>query len=296
MRGMLLAAGLGTRLRPLTDELPKPVVPVGHEPLAASAMRAFVRAGVNRIDANAHHLAEAIRPSLAPFAADIPFEVHVESVLLGTGGGIRNAVRGGPIDEVLVVNGDIVFEPDVDALIRIHRATGAAASLVVRHHPDPFALGAVEVDADGRILRIAGAPARGPASAAAYVFTGTHLLGAEALAALPENGCVVRQAYQPLLARGARLTAVVDDSPWADLGTPAVYLAQNLARATSSVRGLVHPSARILGSLERCVVGAGATIGPNARLRDCVVWPGASIDRPLERGIVTRHSIVEVPG
>jgi len=294
---MLLAAGLGTRLRPLTDERPKPVVPVGLTPLAASSFRSFERAHVSRIDANAHHLADAIDHELRPFAPrDATFTVHHEPMLLGTGGGIRNAVLEGIREDVFVLNGDIVFEPDVDALIRRHRESGAAATLVVRSHPNPFAIGAVEVDEDGYVLRIAGGPSSDAPAANAYMFTGAHILGPEALDALPDEGCVVRRTYQPLLSRGARIATVVDESPWADLGTIAAYFEANqrIADASSDPRGSIHELAEVRGSVSRCVVGASAVVGPHANLRNCVVWDGAAIDEPLEHAIVTPRTIVRV--
>lgn len=299
MRAMLLAAGLGTRLRPLTDERPKPAVPVGLLPLGAVALGAFARAGVSRIDANAHHLADVLERTLRPFApSGIPFDVHHEADLLGTGGGIRAAIAEGPREAVLVMNGDVRFAPDVDALVARHRASGALATLVVRSHPDPHALGAVEVDAQGYVRRIAGRPDPSADVVAAYVFTGVHLLSPAALDRLPLNGCVVRQAYQPMLAEGLPIDVVVDESPWADLGTLPVYFAANMdeARCTGDPRGLVHPGAEVHRSarLESCVIGPGARIGPNAVLRRVVVWDGAVVDLPLEDAIVTERGVVRV--
>lgn len=298
MRAMLLAAGLGTRLRPLTDERPKPTVPVGLEPLAADALRAFVGAGVTRIDVNAFHLPDVLEQTLAPLAPrDVPFVIRTEKVLLGTGGGIRACV-GGTDEPVLVMNGDIRFQPDVAALVRRQRESGALATLVVRTHPDPFALGAVEVDHEGRILRIAGRPEGTRPSAGAYVFTGVHLLSPEAVERLPVEGCVVRGGYQPLIAEGRLLDVVVDTSPWADLGTIPVYLAANVALAESSrdVRGMVHAAAVVdpRAELQSCVVGADARVGPQARLCRVVVWDGAEVDEPLEDAIVTRRGVVRV--
>lgn len=300
MRAMLLAAGLGTRLRPLTDERPKPAVPVGLGPLAMDAFRTFARASVSRIDANAYHLPSVLEQVLAAVAPEgIPFAVHHEAELLGTGGGIRASVASGPEDEVLVMNGDVRFTPDLEALVARHRESGALATLVVRRHPDPHALGAVEVDAEGFVVRIAGRPESGRAVHAAYVFTGVHLLSPEALAQLPVSGCVVRQAYQPMLARGLPLAVVVDDSPWADLGTIGAYFEANreLAEATDDPRGLVHPeaelhaTARVRGS----VLGRRAIVRPDVELERVVVWDGAVVVESLRDAIVTPRAVVRLP-
>jgi mannose-1-phosphate guanylyltransferase len=303
MRGMLLAAGLGTRLSPLTDERPKPVVPVGLEPLAADAMRTFAKARVTRIDVNAYHLPDVLEAELLPHAPPgVPLLVHRETSLLGTGGGIRAAVSGaGASDElVLVMNGDIRFAPDVDALAAAHVASGALVTLVVREHPDPFAFGAVERGADGFVVRIAGKPSSSIASTGAYVFTGVHLLSPAALAWMPAEGCVVRQAYQPMLAAGLRIAAVIDRGPWADLGTIPVYYQANMALADASEdpRGVVHPAARIDpdATIDRCVIGAGAIIGPRARLSRSVVWSGAVADAEISGTVITPRASVRADG
>src|SRR5688500_1268923 len=118
MDGLLLAAGLGTRLRPLTDLLPKPAVPVANRPLLAYSLEHLGRAGATRVALNAHHLAEAIPPLVEWWApAGVTATVVREPVLLGTGGGVRNLwqqLRGGAGDEPLfVMNGGGVFAPDL---------------------------------------------------------------------------------------------------------------------------------------------------------------------------------------
>lgn len=296
---MLLAAGLGTRLSPLTNERPKPVVPVGYEPLCMDAVRTFQRAGVRRLDVNAFHLPDVLERELAPrLPGDVETVFHRETTILGTGGGIRAALVDRSDDDVLVMNGDIRFTPDVPALMAHHRASGASVTLVVRHHPDPFALGAVEVDATGQIIRIAGGPASDAQASAAYVFTGVHWMSAGAYAWLPNDGCVVRRAYQPMLQAGVRLSAFVDDSPWADLGTVPVYMDANLreARASDDPRGLIHAQAVIGARAEitQSVVGLLATIDPAIRLKRCVVWSGAHVRESLSDCVVTRSHVVRL--
>lgn len=297
---MLLAAGLGTRLRPLTDERPKPAVPLGLEPLSASAMRTFRAASVTRLDVNAFHLPDVLERELAPYVPEgVPAFFHREATLLGTGGGLRASLAERSDEPVLVMNGDIRFAPDVAALAAVHAHRRPLATLVVRPHPDPFALGAVEVDRDGMVVRIAGKPEATRAVHAAYVFTGVYVLAPEAYAWLPEEGCVVRKSFQPMLAKGEAIATVVDAGDWADLGTIEAYFeaSVDLAARAREPHGILdrHASVHDRAVLERCVVGAGALVGPNARLRDCVVWPGASVDAALERAIVTPKAVVSVP-
>ncbi|MFO0693300.1 MAG: NDP-sugar synthase [Polyangiales bacterium] len=305
MLGMVLAAGLGTRLRPLTHALPKPAVPVGNRPLCLFAIEHLVRHGASAVRLNAHYLADRLVAEVeseAPSGVDLAFSV--ETTLLGTGGGLRKALAGMTDELVVVMNGDILFAPDLASAIASHRRSGALATLVVRHHPDPHALGAVEVDGEGRVVRIAGAPGEPRTSTTPYVFTGVHVLSPAVLALLPEEGCVVRQAYQPMLSRGLPIAAHVDDSPWLDLGTLRTYLDANLGladgRLTASgivptASGLVHPSADVRGRLSRCVVGRGAVVPKGVELEDVVVWHDAVVRDSLRSAVVTRDGVVPIP-
>jgi mannose-1-phosphate guanylyltransferase len=306
MRAMLFAAGLGTRLRPLTDVLPKPAVPFFGLPLAGWMMRHLARSGVRSIVANTHHLAarcEAALSAAAPSDVTLQFS-REEGALLGTGGGLRRAweideATQGPMadDEVLVVvNGDILFAPDVPALVARHRRSGALATMALRRVPDPFSLGAIEIGPDGRVeamLRGASAP-RG-LDVTAAMFTGVHVLSREALAALPEEGCIIRRGYQRWLAEGARIEGVLCAAPWRDLGTPRVYLQAHLdvLAGLLALPGVspgacwAAPTAEAAGQaqLDRVVLGDGARVG-SVRLSRVVVWPGAQVDVDLEDAIV----------
>ncbi len=289
---MVLAAGLGTRLRPLTLERPKPVVPYGQRPLACVALDALSSLGVREVAMNTHHLAERVQPLLAPH---LPTSMRVryvhEETLLGTGGGLRNAWSllddGEP---VVVMNADIVFRPDLAGALALHRRLGAVATMVLRPDPQAARFGAVEVDAGGRVRRLLGAPAAtGPLRTT--MFTGVHVLSPRAFDELPAEGCIVRHAYRRWVDDPAVTVAgFVDDSPWADLGTHRRYLEACLRLAPD-----VHASASIDAGaqVEDCVVGAGASIGA-VRVRRCVVWPGARVDADLQDAIVTREHVVRV--
>src|SRR5580692_7963755 len=127
---MILGAGLGTRLRPLTDELPKPLVPVGDGPAVAEIAARLAAAGLREAVLNAHHLAEAFTPARL---AGIPLRVEVicEAEILGTAGGVANAAPLLAEGEVVVWNGDILAGVDVAALLEAHAALGAEATLCV---------------------------------------------------------------------------------------------------------------------------------------------------------------------
>lgn len=290
MIGMILAAGLGTRLRPLTDHLPKPALPVANRPLAAFALERLRAAGVREVRANGHHLADAMEATLRALEPAIRF--FAEPVLLGTGGGLRNALADVD-EEVVVMNGDVLFDIDLARVIALHRAHDAFATMVLRTDPNAIAMGAVYVDAEMRVASIAGYPSI--VTGAPYAFSGVHVLSPRVLRALPEEGCIVRKGYHRFLDAGERVLGVVDDGRWADLGTHAAYLAANVALANGSwswpgiapdARGIVA-SALPNAHISESVVGAGVTASPGLRIERSVVLPGSELREDAMGAIVT---------
>ena len=295
---MVLAAGLGTRLRPLTLERPKPGVPYGLAPLACVSLEALAAVGVREVVMNTHHLGERLPGLLEPhLPAGMSVRYLHEETLLGTGGGVANAAgwlreADGP---VLLLNSDIVFRPDLGAALETHRRLGARATMVLRPDPAAERLGAIDVDPDGRVRRLLGEPAWA-GETARFMFTGVHVLSADALDDMPPEGCIVRHAYRRWVDDPETVVAgVVDEGPWRDLGTLAAYLGAQVELARAEGGALGHPSAEVdpAAELDGCVVGAGARIGP-VRLARCVVWPGARVIESLEDAVVTPERVVTV--
>ena len=302
---MVFGAGLGTRLRPLTELLPKPVVPFFDRPLSGWTLDHLVRAGASSIVVNSHHLAERVEAALAEHAArhhpDLALSFSREDVLLGTGGGLRRAWQieeraRGPLedDDVLVaMNGDILFAPDLATIVAEHRARRAEATLVLRRTADPFSLGAIEIGPDGRVVSML-AKAATHAEGTAAMFTGVHVLSRSVLERLPVEGCVIRQGYRRWLEEGRAVFGAISDAPWLDLGTSRVYRDAHLevlsgarvlagidpAAAWIAASATVDPAARV----ERSVLGAGARVGPVSVERS-IVWPGARVDTDLKDAI-----------
>ncbi|MDD9965062.1 MAG: NDP-sugar synthase [Myxococcales bacterium] len=303
LRGMLVAAGFGTRLRPLTDELPKPAVPVANRPLGTYALSHLAAAGVRDLVINTHHLAQALRRSFEPHVGVLTSTgggvayVH-EPRILGTGGGVKNAWRPPREGPFVVMNAKLLFAPDVAQLLAVHTASDALVTLVVRPMP-PFAkFGPVDVDDEGRVRAVLAEP-RNP-SLQRCMFTGVYALSPRAHALLPDQGCLFRNGIVAWLAAGERVMAVIDSGPFADVGQSLDhYHAANMdlvsgrrtwpgvqpdpeTEVLMGARAQVDPRA----CLRRCVVGSGARVGP-VRLEDTVLWPGASVDRDLTAAIVT---------
>lgn len=312
--GMVFAAGLGTRLRPLTERLPKPVVPLMNRPLASFSLERLADAGVTRCAVNTHHLADEVPRALAGFlpdGMDVRF-VH-EPTLLGTGGGLRNGLRRLLESEsvasdtpILVMNGDIFFWPDLEGAVALHRRLDAVATVVLRPDPRARVLGALEVDADGRVRRLLGRPEVVDAPLREMMFTGVHVLSPRALTGLPEEGCVIQRAYRRWIDERQVVGGFVDDSAWRDLGTPAEYLRAHLELLDGTLRwpgvevpadGVVcGPGAKVGegARLDRVVLGPQARVAPGVQLERTVVWAGAEVSTSARDAVIAPHARVAV--
>ena len=172
MRAMILAAGLGTRLRPLTEERAKPALPVRGRPVVSLLLELLARQGIREVMINLHHLPDTIRRAVA---SDRPADLEIawsnEERPLGTGGGIRRAadfLRGS--ETCVVLAGDMLLDADLAGLSRAHRASGRDVTLLLRRDPREASFGSVGVDARGDVVRVGrhpvGAPDRGGAERA----------------------------------------------------------------------------------------------------------------------------------
>ncbi len=300
---MLLAAGIGTRLRPLTELRPKPVVPVANRPLAGFAMEHLARSGIRQIVANTHPMPELVEQTLAsscPLGVSLSFSR--EGTLLGTGGGLRRArpLFDDATAPVVVMNGDTLFAPALDRAMELHMERGAVATMILRRTADPERFGAIGLGPEGRVTTLLGAP-EGRRVDELLMFTGVHILAPEAFDAMPESGCVIRSAYRRWVDAGELVLGVVDDSPWADLGTVSEYHRLNLALASGEFTwpGVAPAEGRILANevsgaerIRRSVVGTRVRIDAGVELDRCVVWPGTEVTRSHRNAVLTpQHQI-----
>lgn len=282
-RAFVLAAGLGTRLRPLTETWPKPAVPFLGAPLLRRTFAVLARAGVNRVALNTHHLPEVMervareegnRRALAVTT------VH-EPVIQGTGGGLRGLQRALPgADVVIAWNGDILFAPDLRALLVTHRASGAAATLVLLPMPPGRSYGVVEIDAGGKVRRI-GRPEPSPLpGCTAWHFSGVHLLSPRVFEVMTSDGPedINHDVYPRLFPEGAVRGAVVD-APWSDLGSAATYLEAQADLLLGRVPDPLGPESPLAGAAGGPLVETGARVHPGADLSPDV-FVGAEVEVP----------------
>lgn len=290
---MLLCAGLGTRLRPLTNERPKPLVPLLGRPIAAYALDRLAQVNVRSVVANTFHLGDRVQPSLDPFtrALGMSLECVHETVLLGTGGGIRNALDRLGDEPFVVFNGDVLAAPDLARALALHHESGARMTMILREDPAADALGSIEVTDEGRVVRILNEGPASTAHARKCMFTGVYVLSPDVRDDLPENGCIVRHSLRRWLARGDRVSAIVDDGPWFDLGTIASY-----AHVTFGLLDGAIAFPGISPAKDACRVGevslGTATLGAHCDLSDGVVVEG---DGALSRVIAWDHAKVHAP-
>jgi len=238
MKAMILAAGLGTRLRPLTNAIPKPLLPVSGTPLIVWNLLLLKRHGFHDVVINLHHLGpmiEQVVGSGAKFGLRITYSR--EPMILGTGGGIKQAEPYFSGEPVLVLNGDTLFELDLEALCAFHRTRDAAATLVLREDPDAARWGLIEVGADDRIVRITGQGTLSSVPLMPRMFAGIHILNPRLLRDVPKGiASSIIDPYVAAIERGETVLGYDLGGYWSDIGT-----AERYAQAEQDVRaGLIR--------------------------------------------------------
>ncbi|HEV7672762.1 MAG TPA: NDP-sugar synthase [Thermoanaerobaculia bacterium] len=282
LRGVILAAGLGLRLRPLTNEIPKPLLPVAGRPIIVRTLDALARAGCEAVAINLHHLGDRIRAAIGTRHAGMPIEYFEEPEILGTLGALppmRSFLR--PAGLVVLANGDSLCRWPIEPLIARHRATGARATLLLAKRSDPEELGGgVGVDRSGRIVQMRDGPAA-RIVARRRAFAGMHVFAPDLLAEVTAGPAdIVERLYLPLLARGERIESFSTAALWHDLGTPRRYLDGALAWVAGQPGGSwISPSAEISprASIARSIVEAGCRVEAGARIERSVLLSGAVI-------------------
>lgn len=278
-KAFVLGVGLGTRLRPLTEQLPKPLVPFFHQPLICRAFDHVIAAGAEQIAVNTFHLPETYElafPSSTYSGVLLHFRQEVPT-RLETAGGIANVrdLLEGP-EPFLVYNGDILTDLPLQPLIDAHRAAGNLVTLVLRSHGPHLR---VHLDrSTGRVRDIHNLLGTGLVDE--FQFTGIYLCDPSFLDWLtPGKVESVIQPFLEIIRRGAGLGGVViDEGHWWDLGDRDSYLDAHLAAAREGFGPCLHAAAEVapeavLRGIN--VIGPGALVEAGAELEDCILWPGA---------------------
>ena len=278
---LVLTAGLGTRLHPLTMVRAKPAIPVAGTPMIARIIAGLAAGGVTDIVLNLHHLPHTLT-SIVGDGSDLGVRVRYtwEPVILGSAGGPRRALQVLGADTFFIVNGDTLTTVDLRSLAASHESSGALVTMALTPNHQPERYGGVKLDGRNAVV---GFPKKG-SPAQSYHFVGVQVAHAEAFLPLEEGRPLntVGAVYDELIGRcpGAIVGSVSEADFW-DVGTPGDYLRTSLAFAAAESGGnlrpglgsRIDPAADIGGS----IVWDDVTIGPGCKLRDCIVADGVQV-------------------
>lgn len=295
---MVLAAGRGERMQPLTSVLPKPALPMPDGPVIASALRLAAMAGSGRVVVNTCHLGGRMAEAVAEVEIDgVDIVVSHEDELMGTAGGIALARDRGLLGEsssVLVINGDCALGLQLTDFATTHRARHDLVTLALLPHLDPERWSRVVLESDGNVsaIRPPGSPA--PLEVP-FLYPGVMAVHRNAIDKLPSTpGEIPDNLWYPAMSTG-RLGGAVVAGHWCEVGTPADYLEVTLGRLAGST--VIDRSARVAAGavvensfvgrdaavadgakIRNSIVAEGATIGENARVERCVLFGAVAVD------------------
>ncbi|MET8828820.1 NDP-sugar synthase [Streptomyces sp. NPDC004610] len=325
---IILVGGKGTRLRPLTNHTPKPLLNVAGSSFIRHQIAKLMDAGVGHVVFATSYLAALFEDEFRDFSQDLDISYAVEDVPLGTGGAIRNAgrlLRGGPDDPVLILNGDILSGVDLRGLLAAHRERDAEVTLHLTRVADPRAFGLVPTDDHGRVLSFLEKPKTAAECVTDQINAGCYVFRRSVLDAIPGDRevSVEQETFPRLVARGGRVHGHTTADYWRDLGTPLAFVHGSADLVTGRARSplvgppaeaLIHPTAqvdptaRVLGGsaigphavlgpdvvVDRSIVGAHVTLGPGARIEESVVDHDSAIGARsvLREAVVGCHAEV----
>jgi mannose-1-phosphate guanylyltransferase len=304
VKAMVLAAGKGTRLFPLTDEIPKPMAPVVDTPIIEHIFDLLATHGVEEVHVNVHYLADTLLEAYGEESQTNDMKVYLsrEDKLRGTAGGVKR-LQGNFEDTFVVVSGDALTDVDIGELVAFHKEKGALATIALHRVYDTSEFGVVEVDKEGNILGFQEKP--DPEEAISTLAnTGIYVLEPRALEYIPEDTFFdfARDVFPQFLEKGERFVGYQGDFYWSDIGTLEAYRQAQYDVLSGKVRvgipgerrgeslwvgedAQIHPSATIEGHVlvgRDAVVGRGVTLSGDVTVgSDCWIRPGATIKRSI---------------
>ncbi|MDQ3940869.1 MAG: NDP-sugar synthase, partial [Actinomycetota bacterium] len=282
MQAVIMAGGEGSRLRPLTSNMPKPMLPIVNRPMMEHIVLLLKKHGITDIVATVQFLSSVIRNYFGDGSdLDVSLSYTTEEVPLGTAGSVF-AAREFLNDTFLVISGDALTDLDLDSAVEFHRAKGAAATLVLKHVPDPLEFGIVLTDEDGMVERFLEKPTWGQVFSDT-INTGIYVLEPEVFDLIPPDQPYdfSSELFPLMLDKGLPVFGFVTDAYWTDVGNTDAYLQAHFdvltGRVSAEMSGFevrpsvwvgddveMHRTARIEGPAligDNCRIGAGAVIG-----------------------------------
>jgi mannose-1-phosphate guanylyltransferase len=274
---LVLTAGLGTRLRPLTLVRAKPAVPVAGDPLVRHILRWLVANGVTNLTLNLHHLPETITRVVgdgSELGARVRYSWE-QPIVLGSAGGPRRALDIIGAETFFLINGDTLTNLELGALAASHAESGALVTMALVPNAEPLRYGGVRLAEDGRVL---GFVPRGPAATGSFHFIGAQIAHRSVFGGLPAGQPVnsIGGCYDALLARAPdAIRGFVANASFLDIGTVADYwhTSRTWPKPTQGGAARIHPSARV----ERSIVWDDVEVEAHASLDECIVTDGVQV-------------------
>ena len=266
MKAMILAAGLGTRLQPLTDKKPKALMPVVNQPIIARMIDYLKSHGVTQVVVNAHHHYQQLLDYLEGGSFGVDIDVRVESEILGTGGGIKNTSDFWDDEPFIVINSDILTNIDLSRAYDHHLKKGGLATLIL-HDCEPF--NQVQTDSNHLVTEFFQKNGSGR-----LAFTGIHIMDPGMLSQFPKEAFFdILGCYRQLIQSGRKIRAFIsEDHYWHDIG---------------SVEGYVQANKTLLGYMFS--IGTGCRVDSSAKLEE---WVVVGDEGRIERNAEIRRSIL----
>ena len=297
--GILLVGGLGTRLKPLTNQTPKPMLPIGGLPVTEHQLLAAKKAGINTVILATSYLSEVFTPYFGDGSKwGMKLLYAVEKEPLGTGGAIRNAAAmvgfSETTEDFVIFNGDVLSHHDIAAQLSFHKESGAAATLHLIEVADARAFGCVPTDSNGRVtdfLEKMENPITNDINAGCYVFS------PQVISAIPEGKVVSieRETFPELVRSGSPVYGYRDQAYWLDIGTPAALFkgsrdyvdgdfmtgaGTTIASSATLTGGTSIGAASVIGSgckITNSIIGDGVVVGDNCTISDSFILHGSVI-------------------
>jgi len=304
MKAMILAAGFGTRLRPLTNTVPKPMVPILNRPILEHTIHLLRTHGICDITVNLHHLPEMIQQYFGD-GKDFGVQLHWshEPEILGTAGGIKKAQEFLEGESFLVINSDVVVDIDLSKVISFHKAQGSALTLVVREGDSPEQCDPIEVDENDRIVHMVGASSMNlPDDTTRVLFTGIQVMEPDIFDRIPENKFygTTTDVFPGMLEDELPMFVCWHSGYWKDIGTIQSYLDVHKDMLDGRIDGgfpiennnpagghltqpiLIGKNCKIADTAKvgpYAVLGDNCTVGDHAVIEHSICWEGVTLGK-----------------
>ena len=292
MKAVLLVGGEGTRLRPLTTNRPKPLIPLVNKPFLDHILSLLHMHGITDVVLAMSYLSENFEQAYGDGShLGLKLTYVREAEPMGTGGAIKNVESYlTPGETFIVFNGDILTDLDLTDMLKMHKDNGSICSISLTPVDDPSSYGVVDLDEAGRIQRFTEKPKREEATSN-WINAGTYILESDVLDYIPagQHYMVERGLFPTLLAEGKPLYGYRTGAYWMDIGTPAKYLHAHADLLAGRLKYYIKPEGDLFA--DSVWVGEGTSIHGGARLtgpvvvgKDCRIDEGATLTGPLVLG------------